>query len=184
MVWHLSFFSFLSFLSRCINTCSTTSVCVSNLTESDSCKDQTSYISYLSSALLRASWLHFYLHLYLRLYLHLYRYRHAFVIFFNRFLARLCILPVFFYICFCVVYIIYIYFPFCLSFLPSFVGFVLCSRWSLADIPLMLSCPADHVPDWQPGTLLCIAEARSVNVKNANTHTHRKRCEDAQYTAK
>ena len=39
------------------------------------------------------------------------------------------------------------------------------------DVPLIFSCPADNVPDWQPRILLGIAEARSVNVKN--THTSR-----------
>ena len=78
--------------------------------------------------------------------------------------ARLCILPTLFGICF-----------FCfLSFL--FVVFVLfllsCSRWSFVDIPLIFSCPADDVPDWQPRTLLGMVEARSVNVKNTHAHTH------------
>ena len=33
-----------------------------------------------------------------------------------------------------------------------FVVFVLflCSRWSFVDVPLIFSCPADHVLDWQP----------------------------------
>ena len=61
-----------------------------------------------------------------------------------------------------------------LSFL--FVVFVLflllCSRWSFVDIPLIVSCPADDVPDWQPRTLLGMVEARSVNVKNIHTHIH------------
>ena len=35
------------------------------------------------------------------------------------------------------------------------------------------SCPADHVPDWQPRILLGMVEARLVNVKNTqHTHTH------------
>ena len=37
------------------------------------------------------------------------------------------------------------------------------------DVPRIFSCPEeDHVPDWQPRTLLDLVEARSVNV---NTHT-------------
>ena len=52
--------------------------------------------------------------------------------------------------------------PFCLSFC-----FVLCSRWSFGDAPLIFSCPADHVLDWQPRIILLgLAEARSINVKN------------------
>ena len=39
-----------------------------------------------------------------------------------------------------------------------------CSHWSLVDV-LLIFCPADHVPDWQPRILLGIVEARSVNVK-------------------
>ena len=31
------------------------------------------------------------------------------------------------------------------------------------------SCPADHVPDWQPRILLVMVEARSVNVQNTTT---------------
>ena len=35
---------------------------------------------------------------------------------------------------------------------------------------LIFSCPADHVPDWQPHTLLSMmVETRSVNVKNTHT---------------
>ena len=50
---------------------------------------------------------------------------------------------------------------------------VLFSRLSFVDIPLIFYCPADHVPDWQPRTLLSISMveiARSVNnVKNTQT---------------
>ena len=39
------------------------------------------------------------------------------------------------------------------------------------DIPLIFSCPADHLlPDWQP-FLLLVMMARSVNVKNTHTHS-------------
>ena len=48
---------------------------------------------------------------------------------------------------------------FCLS------VFFFCSHWSFIDAPLIFSCPADHVPDWQPRILLGMVEARSVNVK-------------------
>ena len=41
-----------------------------------------------------------------------------------------------------------------------FVVFCLClfalSRWSFVDVPLIVSCPADHVPDWQARILLRI----------------------------
>ena len=47
----------------------------------------------------------------------------------------------------------------------------LCSHWSLVDVPLIFSCPADHVPDWQPRVLLGMVEARSVNVKKTTTTT-------------
>ena len=56
---------------------------------------------------------------------------------------------------------------FFLSFL--FLFLLLCfffgSRWSFVDVALIFFCPADHVPDWQPHTLLGMVEARSVNVK-------------------
>ena len=39
------------------------------------------------------------------------------------------------------------------------------------DVPLIFSCPADYVPDWQPRILLGMVEARSVNVKNTHIHT-------------
>ena len=32
------------------------------------------------------------------------------------------------------------------------------------------SCPANHVPDWQPRVSLGTVEARSVDVKNAQKH--------------
>ena len=61
--------------------------------------------------------------------------------------------------------------PFSLSFL--FV-FFLCSRWSLVDVPLTFICPADHVPDWQPRSILLgMVEARSVNVKKATRRSRR-----------
>ena len=32
---------------------------------------------------------------------------------------------------------------------PSFLSFLFpCTRWSFEDVPLIFSCPADHVPDW------------------------------------
>ena len=43
--------------------------------------------------------------------------------------------------------------------------FFFCSHWSLVDVPLIFSCPAGLVPDWQPRVLLGLVEARSVNVK-------------------
>ena len=39
----------------------------------------------------------------------------------------------------------------------------------------MFSCPADHVPGWQPRMLLGMVEARSVNVKNKHTYNARGR---------
>ena len=36
---------------------------------------------------------------------------------------------------------------------------------------LIFFCPADHVPDWQPRTLLGMVDARSVNVKKTTTTT-------------
>ena len=38
--------------------------------------------------------------------------------------------------------------------------------------PLIFSCPADHVPVWQPRILLGMVEARSVDVKNTITQQH------------
>ena len=52
--------------------------------------------------------------------------------------------------------------------------FCRCSHWSFfIDVPLIFSCPADHVPDWQPHISLGRVEARSVNnnVKNKRRHT-------------
>ena len=47
--------------------------------------------------------------------------------------------------------------------------FDLLNLWSFVDVPLIFSCPADHVPNWQPRILLGMVEARSVNVKNTTT---------------
>ena len=44
-----------------------------------------------------------------------------------------------------------------------------CARWCFVGIPLTFSCPADHVPDWQPRILLGMVEARSINLKNTTT---------------
>ena len=44
-----------------------------------------------------------------------------------------------------------------------------CPRWSFVGVPLIFSCPTDHVPDWQPRIVLGTVEARSVNVKNTTT---------------
>ena len=35
------------------------------------------------------------------------------------------------------------------------------SRWSFVDVPLVFSCPANHVPDWQPRILLGISMAEA-----------------------
>ena len=40
------------------------------------------------------------------------------------------------------------------------------------DVPLIFSCPADHVPDWQPRVLLGMVKTRSVDLKNTRTHAH------------
>ena len=40
-----------------------------------------------------------------------------------------------------------------------FIWFCFHSRWSFLDVPLIFSCPAHHVPDWQPPTLLGMVEA-------------------------
>ena len=42
----------------------------------------------------------------------------------------------------------------------------------MSDVPLIFFCPADHVPDWQPRILLCMAEARLVNVKKTTATTN------------
>ena len=48
--------------------------------------------------------------------------------------------------------------------------FFFCSHWSLVNVPLIFFCPADHVPDWQPRSILLgMVEARSVNVKKTTT---------------
>ena len=49
--------------------------------------------------------------------------------------------------------------------------FLLLSLELMVDVPLIFSCPADHVPDWQPRVLLGMVEARSVNVKKTTTTT-------------
>ena len=56
----------------------------------------------------------------------------------------------------------------------SFRYVFFCSRWSFVDVPLIFICPADHVPDWQPGILLGImVDARSVNAKKTTPTTIR-----------
>ena len=51
--------------------------------------------------------------------------------------------------------------------------FFFCPHWSLvSDVPLIFFCPADHVSDWQPRILLCMAEARLVNVKKTTATTN------------
>ena len=50
--------------------------------------------------------------------------------------------------------------------------FVFCSRWSFVDAPLIFSCPANHVPDWQPRILLGMVEARPVNVCEENNNNN------------
>ena len=47
--------------------------------------------------------------------------------------------------------------------------FFFCSHWSLVDVPLISSCPADHVPDLQPRIVPGMVEARSVNVRKTTT---------------
>ena len=48
----------------------------------------------------------------------------------------------------------------------------LCSRSTFVDFPLLFSCPAYYVPDWQPRILLGMVEARSVNVKKTTKTTY------------
>ena len=59
----------------------------------------------------------------------------------------------------------------------SFCRFLFCfhalvEAFFVVDVPLIFSCPTDHVPDWQPRILLGMVEARSVNVKNTKTTTN------------
>ena len=64
---------------------------------------------------------------------------------------------------------------------PFFFFFFLffsCSRWSFVDVSLIFSCPADHVPGWQPRILLDVVEAQSVIMKNTQTYTHNPTCID------
>ena len=64
----------------------------------------------------------------------------------------------------------FVLFPFFLSFFSVlFLFFSASMRWSFVDVPLINSCPTDHVPDWQPRILLGTVEARSVDVKNTTT---------------
>ena len=37
------------------------------------------------------------------------------------------------------------------------------------NVPLIFSCPVDHVLDWQPRLLLCSIEAQSITAMNTNT---------------
>ena len=55
-----------------------------------------------------------------------------------------------------------------LSVCPFLFVFFFCSRWSFIDVPLIIFCLADHLPDWQPRILLGMVGARSVNVKKKN----------------
>ena len=69
-----------------------------------------------------------------------------------------------------IVHLFFIYF-FSVSFMLSYE---LCTTTTV-DVPLIFSCPADHVllEDWQPRILLSRVDVRSVKVKNAlHTHTH------------
>ena len=43
-----------------------------------------------------------------------------------------------------------------------FVFFSFALIGALVDVPLIIFCPADHLPDWQPRMLLGMVEARSV----------------------
>ena len=48
--------------------------------------------------------------------------------------------------------------------------FVFMLSLDFVDVPLIFSCPADHVPDWQPRILLLgMVEARSVNLETTTT---------------
>ena len=72
----------------------------------------------------------------------------------------------------CFVLLLFLYFcHFCFVSLCFLFLFLICSRWSFSDVPLIFFCPADHVPDWQPRILLGTVEARSVNVKKTTTTT-------------
>ena len=75
-------------------------------------------------------------------------------------------------------YFVLLFLSFCQLFLSfwrfCFVLLCFCFHalvWSSVDVPLIFSCPADHVPDWQPRVLLGMVETRSVNVKNTTTTT-------------
>ena len=68
----------------------------------------------------------------------------------------------------------HVYFVILVPFSPSFFVclcfFPFALIWSFVDVPLIVFCPADHVPDWQPRIiLLSMVEARSVNVKKTIT---------------
>ena len=71
----------------------------------------------------------------------------------------------FFYLFWHVYFVIVPFFcRFCFVLLLCFCC-VFCSRWSFVDVPLIVFCPADHVPDWPPRILLGMVGARSINVK-------------------
>ena len=74
----------------------------------------------------------------------------------------------------CYSFLFCVVFSFLLVVFALILFFVFCfiSRWNFVDVPLIFSCPANHVPDWQPRILLGMVEGRSVNVKNTHTHTH------------
>ena len=79
-------------------------------------------------------------------------------------IVNLCILSG---ICFCIVLFYIVSFcRFCLIFV------FVCSRWSFVDVPLIFSCPADHVLDWQPRSSLDVVEAHPIGQCQENTHTH------------
>ena len=63
-------------------------------------------------------------------------------------------------------FLLFLFFCFC---------FVLCSRWSFVDVPMVFLCPADHllvVPDWQPRIITGYSWGPIGNVKKTHTHTH------------
>ena len=53
--------------------------------------------------------------------------------------------------------------PLISSFLFVFVFVFMLSLEVFVNVPLIFSCQADYLPDWQPRKLLGIVEARSIN---------------------
>ena len=78
---------------------------------------------------------------------------------YTKFFPSSALLLSFFFYLFIACALCYCSFIFCCCFCFVVLFLFSCSRCSFVDAPLIFSCPADHVPDWQPRLLLGMIEA-------------------------